>query len=146
MKNLVCICCISAVVLALAPAVQAQQCSPRMTAGKYIVTCDGFLTPAPGAPMVPAKLLSVATSDRQGNITGSGTVSLGGTILTQTVTGTEQLNADCTGTVTYQTVLNGQPGPPLNITFVVSQNGDVLDGLVTDPGAVFACKLNRTRN
>jgi hypothetical protein len=144
MKNLVCLGCLLALLgLGLTADLQAQQCSPRMTAGRYVVTCDGFLTPAPGAPLLPAKMLSVSSSDRHGNITGTGTMSLGGTILQQTVAGTEQLNPDCTGTVTYQTWINGQPGPPLNITFVVSEEGDVMDGLGTDAGGVFACKLHR---
>lgn len=144
MKKLICVAWfISLMALGLAKDTLAQQCSPRMTAGKYVVTCDGFLPPAPGAPLLPAKLLSVATSDRHGNIAGTGTMSLGGTILQQTVAGTEQLNPDCTGSVTYQTWINGQPGPPLNITFVVSEEGDVMDGLGTDAGGVFACKLKR---
>ena len=90
-------------------------CSPATTAGKYVVVCDGQLTPAPGAPMVPAKLLSVGMSDRHGNITGDGTVSLAGTALQQHVEGTEHLNPDCTGTITYQTWINGQPGSSKSI-------------------------------
>ncbi len=130
----------------LAFAEQGQQCSTRTTAGKYATVCDGFLTPAPGAPLVPAKSLAVTTGDRYGNFTGTGTISLGGTILQQTVAGTEQINPDCTGTITYQTWINGQPGPPLDITFFVSQNGDTIDGLVTDAGTVYACKLTRTKD
>jgi hypothetical protein len=124
----------------------AQQCSTRTTAGKYAVTCDGFLTPAPGAPLVPAKILSVATADRKGNFTASGTISIGGTILQQEVTGTEQLNPDCTGTITYEQTIGGQPGPPLDITFFVSQDGNIIDGLVVDPGTALACKLTRTKD
>ena len=132
--------------LGLAFAEQGQQCSTRTTAGKYAVVCEGFLTPAPSAPLVPAKLLSVATGDRYGNFTGAGTISIGGTILQQTVKGTEQINPDCTGTISYQTWINGQPGPPLDITFFVSHHGDMVDGLVTDSGAVFACTLTRTQD
>lgn len=124
----------------------SQQCSTRTTAGKYAVVCDGFLTSAPGAPLVPAKELAVVTADRNGNFTGGGTISIGGTILQQTVAGTEQLNPDCTGTITYEQTIDGQPGPPLDITFFVSQNGNTIDGLVVDSGAVFACKLTRTKD
>jgi hypothetical protein len=35
---------------------EAQQCSSNTTVGKYVVVCDGYLSPAPNAPMVPAKL------------------------------------------------------------------------------------------
>jgi hypothetical protein len=122
---------------------QAQQCSTRTTFGRYLVRCDGYLTPAPNAPQLPAKTLATATSDRNGNFLGSGTVSVGGVTVTQTLSGTEQINSDCTGTITYSQTINGQPGPPINITFVVSEGGDKIDGLVTDAGNTFACKLTR---
>ena len=127
-----------------ANSIQAQQCSTRTTAGRYLVRCDGFLTPGPNAPQVPAKTLAIATADKQGNFTGSGTVSVGGVTVTQTLTGTEQINPDCTGTITYSQTINGQAGPPINITFVVSEGGDQIDGLVTDAGNTFACNLTRT--
>ncbi|MBZ5656055.1 MAG: hypothetical protein LAO56_12355 [Acidobacteriia bacterium] len=93
---------------------------------------------------MPAKTLATATADKNGNFNGSGTVSVGGVTVTQTVSGTEQINADCTGTITYAQTINGQPGPPINIAFVVSEGGDQIDGLVTDAGSTFACKLTRT--
>jgi len=68
----------------------------------------------------------------------------GGPPLTQTVVGTENLNSDCTGTITYDQKINGQQGPPLDITFFVSDEGDRIDGLVVDPGTVFSCELHRT--
>ena len=128
----------------VASSLQAQQCSTRTTAGRYLVRCDGFLTPGPNAPQVPAKTLAIATADKQGNFTGSGTVSVGGVTVTQTLTGTEQINPDCTGTITYSQTINGQAGPPINITFVVSEGSDQIDGLVTDAGNTFACNLTRT--
>ncbi len=127
-----------------ASSIQAQQCSTHTTAGRYVVRCDGFLTPGPNAPQVPAKTLATATADKNGNFNGSGTVSVGGVTVTQTVSGTAQINADCTGTITYTQTINGQPGPSINIAFVVSEGGDQIDGLVTDAGNIFACKLTRT--
>ena len=127
-----------------ADSIQAQQRSTRTTAGRHLVLCDGFLTPGPNAPQLPAKTLAIATADKNGNFTGNGTVSVGGVTVTQTLTGTEQINPDCSGTVTYSQTINGQPGPPINITFVVSEGGDQIDGLVTDAGNTFACKLTRT--
>jgi hypothetical protein len=122
------------------------QCSSRTTTGKYVVVCDGFLTPAPGTPLVPAKELGVATADPDGDFTGTGTISIGGTILLVTSKGKEKINPDCTGAITYEETIDGQPGPPLDITFVVSQGGKIIDGLVVDSGAVFACKLTRTKD
>ncbi len=119
-------------------------CSAKTTVGRYVVICNGFLSPGPNAPLLPAKILSTTISDDQGNINGSGTVMIGGgPKISQTVSGTENLNSDCTGNITYQTTLNGQAGQPLNITFVVSEDGDRIDGLVVDPGTVFSCELHR---
>jgi len=130
--------------LLTATTLQAQHCTTRTTTGRYVVRCDGYLTLAPNAPQLPAKTLATATADHDGNFSGTGTVSVGGAILTQTLAGTEQINPDCTGTITYSQTINGQPGPPINITFVVSENGDRIDGLVTDAGTTFACTLVRT--
>src|SRR5579864_8680893 len=95
--------------------VQAQFCSTQTTVGRYMVTCDGYLSLGPNAPLAPAKMLGTATADDNGTFIGSVTISTGGPTLTQTVKGTEQLKSDCTGTISYATTLNGQPGPPLDI-------------------------------
>jgi hypothetical protein len=119
-------------------------CSASTTVGQYLVVCDGYLTPAPNAPLTPAKVLSVASSNFSGEHNGTGTVSIGGVIVTQQVTGTAKVNPDCTGSVTYAQTINGQPGPPLSFTFVISENGNRLDGLSTNPGSVLSCVLTRT--
>jgi hypothetical protein len=129
--------------LLLVSSLHAQSCSTLNTVGRYVVACSGFLSPAANAPLVPAKILGTATADYSGTFNGSATASIGGGIVKQTATGTEQLNRDCTGTITYTQTLNGQPGPPLDITFVVSEGGARIDGLVTDPGAVLSCELRR---
>ena len=106
---------------------------------------DGYLSPGPNAPLLPAKLLGNVTADDGGTFTGSSTVMIGGgPPHTQTVTGTEQLNPDGTGTITYDQKIDNQQGPSLDITFIVSEKGDRIDGLATDPGTVFSCELRRT--
>ena len=85
------------------------------------------------------------TADNGGTFTGSSTVMIGGgPPHTQTVTGTEQLNPDGTGTITYDQKIDNQQAPLLDITFIVSEKGDRIDGLVVDPGTVFSCELRRT--
>lgn len=122
----------------------AHHCSAATTAGKYFVICNGFLSPGPNAPLLPAKLLGTVTADDGGTFTGSSTVMIGGgPPVIQTVVGTENLNSDCNGTITYDQKFNGQQGPPLDITFIVSEGGDRIDGLATDPGTVFSCELRR---
>src|SRR5271154_4660244 len=125
----------------------------KTTAGTYSVVCEGYLTfpnpfpPTANPPSVqfaPAKALGTATSDTNGHFTGSTTLSVGGfAVVTQSVSGTQTVNPDGTGTITYATTIDGNPGPPLNISFVVSEHGDRIDGITTDPGTVFSCVLRR---
>jgi hypothetical protein len=123
---------------------KGDQFSTRTTVGRYLVVCNGYLSPAQNAPLVPAKLLGIANADEDGNFTGSSTVMIGGgPSHQQTVTGTEHLNPDGTGTISYNQRIDNQPGPPLDITFVVTNDGDRIDGLATDPGTVFSCVLRR---
>jgi len=140
--------CLGMVVLVvLATGLEAQQCSTKTTAGRYKVLCDGFLTPGPNAPLLPAKELATVNANQNGTFTSdNGKISFGGTIVVQTVTGTEQLNSDCTGSITFSQTINGQPAPPLHIDFVVSENGDKIDGLALDSGTVFSCRLTRLRD
>lgn len=131
----------------LATRLEAQQCSTKTTVGRYKVVCDGFLTPGPNAPLLPAKELGTVNADQNGTFTSTdGKISLGGTIVTQTVTGTETLNTDCTGSIAFSQTINGQPAPPLHIDFVVSDNGNKIEGLAVDPGTVFSCRLTRLSN
>lgn len=96
--------------------------------------------------LVPAKLLSVTTGDDRGTFrAANGKLSVGGTILEQSVIGTEVLNSDCTGTITYTQTIDGQPAPPIHDAFVVSKNGDRIDGISRDPGAVFSWHLTRLK-
>jgi hypothetical protein len=94
--------------------------------------------------MVPAKGLDVATADQNGTFNGVGTISVGGVIFAQTVTGTEHINPDCTGAITFTQTLNGQAAPPIDIPFLVSEDGDRINGPVVDAETVFACELRRT--
>lgn len=127
------------------PPQNVHSCSAQTTVGRYIVICNGYLSPGPNAPLLPAKLLGNVTADQGGTFTGSSTVMIGGgPAITQNVIGTESLGEDCNGTISYTTTLNGNPGPPLDINFVVSENGDRIDGLVVDPGTVFSCELHRS--
>jgi hypothetical protein len=124
---------------------QDHRFTTQTTAGRYIVICNGYLSPGPNAPLLPAKLLGTVTADDGGTFIDSSTVIIGGgPPHTQTVTGTEQLSPDGTGTITYDQKIDNQQGPPLDITFIVSEKGDRIDGLATDSGTVFSCELHRT--
>jgi hypothetical protein len=122
-----------------------EKCSVAGNAGTYAVKCNGYLTPGPSAPLVPATVLSKAVADKDGNWSGSGTLSLGGAIVTQNVQSVApaQVNPDCTGSLTYSQTINGNPAPDIHFNFIVEKNSDVIDGIGTDLGSVFSCTLTR---
>jgi hypothetical protein len=78
-----------AIIAASVPANAQGFCSAQTIRGSWGITCDGYLTPAPNAPLVPARILGV--------FTGEATVSLGGTILPRKVAGTAIVSDNCTG-------------------------------------------------
>lgn len=121
-----------------------QQCSARTTVGRYVVVCDGYLTPAPNSPLVPAKELATVTADADLNFKSTdGILTLGGTLVHGEANGTGILHPDCTGTITYSQRINGQAAPDIHFSFLVSKRGDVIDGISIDPGSVFSCHLTR---
>ena len=121
----------------------AEHCSNRTTEGTYTVVGEGFLSTGPNTPLVPAKLLSLVTADANGTYTGTGTITVGGQVFVQRVVGTQLLQSDCSGSITYRQTLGGQPAPDLHFTFIVSEHGDRIDGLAVDPGTVFSAVLRR---
>jgi hypothetical protein len=122
----------------------AQQCSARTTVGRYVVICEGFLSPVPNSPLVPAKELATVDADASATFKSSdGILTLGGVILHSAVIGTGHTNPDCTGTITYEQTIDGQAAPDLHISYVVSKNGDSIHGIILDPGSVFSCHLTR---
>jgi hypothetical protein len=94
--------------------------------------------------MVPEAALFTVVTDSDGKTTGGGKVSIGGAIADQTVSGSASINTDCTGTISYDQKINGQPAPKLNIVFNVLGNGDEIHGMSVDPGTAILCKLVRT--
>ena len=133
---------VSAVLLSTSP-LRAQQCSNKTTEGRYVVVGEGYLSPGPNAPLVPAKVLATVSADENGVYSGTGTITIGGQVFVEQVVGTQQLNADCTGFISYKQTLNGQPTPNINFIFVVSEHGNRIDGLSVDPGSVFSAVLRR---
>src|SRR6267154_2409243 len=45
-------------------------CSAKTTVGKYVVICNGFLSPGLNAPLLPAKLLATIVSEDGDRIDG----------------------------------------------------------------------------
>jgi hypothetical protein len=87
------------------PRVAAQdgkQCSAANVAGKWGFTISGTI-PSIG----PVGAVGIFTQDSSGNITGTETRSLNGDVADETLTGTATVNADCSGTDTFQVFESG---------------------------------------
>lgn len=91
--------------------------------GYVMATLSGSSQPSP----VPGALAGTAIVTRDGAIEGSGTVVLGGQALPYgSATGTIQLKADCSGTVTFTAVSQGRSLGPVQEWVVVLDGGDTL--------------------
>jgi hypothetical protein len=126
------------------PAVAQGSCGIRtVREANWGVTCEGNLTPAPNASLVPARLLGTCTSNYDGTFSCEATVSLAGMILTQTTTGKAVVDENCTGSIKYTQTIGGKPAPDLNIRFIIFDNGREIKGLAVDSGSNLACTLKR---
>ncbi|HUI43126.1 MAG TPA: hypothetical protein VL523_14280 [Terriglobia bacterium] len=92
-------------------------CSNRTLSGSYGATLTGTVNGEPFAA------LDSVTSDGHGNITGTGTISLDGTIIPSTFTATYTVNSDCTGS------FSSSSGTTENL--VITQDGSEVQFIVT---------------
>lgn len=119
-------------------------CSNRSTKGAYGYSCSGFVGGQPFAAY------GIVTGDGKGQWNGYGSVSLNGTILPWThntrQTEPSTVNADCTGNVTYQVTVGGQPAPDAHFQFVIVDDGREVKGFAADPGYAANCQLILVRN
>lgn len=119
---------------------RAGTCNAATTTGAWVYTCEGTL-PAP--TQTNTRILGNCTASRTGYFSCTGTVNLGGQILSQGLNGQATTLQNCTGTISYAQTVGGYPAPNLDITYVVSQVGGVINGLPTNSGGVLACTLKR---
>jgi len=124
-------------------AIAGEHCNQQTTRGFWAYTCDGYLAPAAGAALQPARILGTCNTTRTAHWDCEGSVNLGGQILPQGLHGQADNNDNCTGTITYAQTIFGQPAPDLNIRYVILDDGDKIKGLPVDPGQVLSCVLDR---
>jgi hypothetical protein len=131
-----------AVVCALltSPAFAGDSCNQQMTAGSWVVRCEGLL-PGPGG-LADARVLGTCSVSKDALWNCTASANLGGTIVNQTLQGQAQNNADCTGFISYEQQINGQPAPPLDANYVILEGGDVIWGLPIS-GGITSCTLRR---
>ena len=114
--------------LGLAPAVKAADkgCTNASLKGTFSHVGTGFITGV--GPLAGA---GTDTFDGNGGITGTASLSINGTIVSLTETGTYKVNPDCTGTYTVSSA-----GGSTTAFFVIDDGGNEVKGVCTDPGIV----------
>ena len=128
---------VAALVLGLAPMAKAQ-CSVRTLEGSFVRTDTGFVT-APPANAVPLAGVHLVTFDGNGAFTSAGFSSLNGNLSESTATGTYRVNPDCSGTYTSKSS-TGRKGTAF---FVITNNGNEIHILPTNPGGTITCVARR---
>lgn len=118
----------------LAPALLAdEQCSLRSVAGDF-----GYTVTGTRLPLGPAASVGTVHFDRDGNLSGTQTLSLNGTIVQgEVLTGTITVNSDCTGSSII--VVSNTPFPRtshLDVVWVDS-SGE-FRAIFTDAGAILS--------
>ena len=110
-------------------------CSTASTAGRFGFTTTGSI-PAVG----PVAATGIFTQDASGNITGTQTRSLNGSVADETFTGTATVNSDCTGTDTVQVFQDGSLVRTTTLHVVYDDNGRearaIFTSLVLQPSGV----------
>jgi hypothetical protein len=110
-------------------------CSTASVAGRFGFTTTGSI-PAVG----PVAATGIFTQDASGNIIGTQTRSLNGSVADETFTGTATVNSDCTGTDTVQVFQDGSLVRTTTLHVVYDDNGRearaIFTSLVLQPGGV----------
>jgi hypothetical protein len=136
---------ITAITLAV-PVMAQQICTSKSGRGAYGYSCTGVApNPADGFKVEPFAAYGVVTSDGEGQWHGYGKVSFDGAVLSWThdtrPSEPATVNADCTGSVTYQVTVAGNPVPDAHFEYVIVNEGREIKGFPIDPGYAVSCQL-----
>ena len=131
------IAAVAALALGLSPTVKAADrgCSNASVNGTFAYTSTGVIT-APPDLAGPVAEVGTQTFDGKGATDATATLSQNGAVFPVAITGTYQVNPDCTGTMTLQVSIPGFPAFPLHVYFVVDDGGNGFQGMETDAGLV----------
>jgi hypothetical protein len=120
------------IALTASPAVTAREreCTNSTIKGDYAFTIHGQIL-TPGGPLL-VNGIAKTTFDGDGGLTQVSAVAINGHIplIWSPSTGSYTVNSDCTGTMTL--ISTGQP--TLHLAILVSQSGNHIHTVVTDPG------------
>jgi len=137
MNRVTCLVLFSLALLIATTADAQDKCSFQTIHARYGATCQGSVSPGPGAPLVPFALLGTCTGNATGYFTCSGTQSFGGVVEPAPAKGQSTVNSDCTGQITYN---KGTPAE-LDINFLILHEGNELRGMLQNPGTAVQCDL-----
>jgi hypothetical protein len=113
-----------AFLVGLVPAAHGATCSTATVAGNWGATLSGVLILPTG--QVPVAAVIRATADTEGNLAGTEARSVGGDYADETLRGSWAVNADCTGTGTFNFYLAGQLVRVSAVTVVFDENSKQL--------------------
>jgi hypothetical protein len=141
--------CISLFLLTLALAasstltLHASACSNSTIRGTYASTIHATIFLPDGSTLLLDGLVK-QTFDGNGNFTQVDAVAANGNLTPgwRPGSGTYSVNPDCTGTQTI--VIPGNPD--LHTQFIVSQSGNMIRGMVIDPGFASTAEGERVRS
>jgi len=132
------IAAIAALALGTAPTATANDagCSDATLKGTFAERDNGYIINTPPTPNSVFAGVNLDTFDGKGTITAKGFATVDGSGGHQTETGTYKVKPDCTGT--YEVTIS--PGNfKAHASFVIDDNGNELQIIVTDPGNVITC-------
>ncbi len=129
----------AALVLAVAPAANAQSCSTATIKGVFARTDNGWVIGQNGTAM-PLAGISLMTFDGNGRWTSTGTGKLNGNVSESTSSGTYTVNPDCTGSYEPDTAPAGRTG---KANLVVVLEGKEIQILPMDPGSSILCNAKK---
>jgi len=108
-------------------------CTNKTWRGAYGFTLTGWRIPDPAQPTHFARAgVGRLVSDGQGNLIGIETKSKNGLIVPVSITGTYQVNPDCTGSA--HIVTNDPDEHDRNFNFTVVEHGEQVMAIQTDQG------------
>jgi hypothetical protein len=123
-----------------------RSCNIRSAMGAYGYSCTGVApNPLDNFQVEPFAAYGYVFGDGTGQWNGYGKVSFNGTVLPWThnsrpnAPGT--VNPDCTGAVTYEVTVAGQPVPDSHFEYVIVNNGREVKGFPVDQGYAVSCQL-----
>jgi hypothetical protein len=121
----------------------ASSCTAKTTEGYRGFVCEGYASLAPGAPQLPVRILGTCTATESAFFSCNGIANLSGTVLPIQLQGPGTIEPDCTGHITYQQTIAGQPAPPVTVALVVFDHGNVVKSMSLGSTGVLACESER---